>query len=53
MVTLSTDGRAVLDTCRAAIRALETHPLEDLDAGDRAPFVRALQRLAPEPGQGL
>jgi DNA-binding MarR family transcriptional regulator len=52
VVTLTADGRAVLDACRAAIRALETRLLEGLDAGDRAPFVRALERLAPDPDQG-
>jgi DNA-binding MarR family transcriptional regulator len=49
VVELTSDGRAVLDACRAAIRALETRLLEDLDVGDRAPFVRALQRLAQNP----
>jgi DNA-binding MarR family transcriptional regulator len=49
VVTLTADGREVLAACRAAIRALENRLLEGLDAGDRAPFVRALQRLAPDP----
>ena len=46
VVTLTTDGRAVLRECRAAIRTLESRLLSDLDADDREPFVRALQRLA-------
>lgn len=49
VVTLTADGREVLAACRAAIRALENRLLEGLDAGDRAPFVRALRHLAPDP----
>ena len=50
VVTLTASGRSVLTGCRDAIRALEVRLLADVDAADREPFVRALRRLAPGPG---
>ncbi|MCD2194935.1 MarR family winged helix-turn-helix transcriptional regulator [Actinomycetospora endophytica] len=46
VVTLTPDGSTLLLECRSAIRDLESRLLSGLDAADREPFVRALQRLA-------
>lgn len=50
IVALTADGRHVLRACRGAIREMEVDLLADVPEPDRAPFLRALQRLAPRPG---
>ena len=45
VVSLTPDGRRVLDRCRAEIRAMEDDLLRAVPAGDRAAFERALATL--------
>jgi MarR family transcriptional regulator, organic hydroperoxide resistance regulator len=49
IVALTDPGREVLRACRGAIREMEVDLLADVPEADRAPFLRALQRLAPRP----
>jgi DNA-binding MarR family transcriptional regulator len=49
VVSLTGAGREVLRDCRGAIRAMEADLLADVPEADRAPFLRALGRLAPRP----
>jgi DNA-binding MarR family transcriptional regulator len=46
VVALTDDGRALLGSCRAAIREMEAEFLADLEPGERATFVAVLERLA-------
>lgn len=45
VVSLTPEGRRVLDRCRAEIRAMETDLLRDVPAGERAAFERVLAGL--------
>ncbi|MEI7057211.1 MarR family transcriptional regulator [Nocardioides sp. CCNWLW239] len=46
IVSLTDTGSQVLQSCRAAIAAMEAELLEDLDPADRTAFERALTMLA-------
>ncbi len=46
VVSLTAEGRRVLERCQAGIRAMETELLGALPAGERAGFERALVALA-------
>jgi DNA-binding MarR family transcriptional regulator len=46
VVALTDDGLALLGSCRAAIREMESEFLADLEPGERATFVAVLERLA-------
>ena len=46
VVSLTAEGRRVLERCQAGIRAMETELLGALPAGERADFERALVALA-------
>lgn len=45
VVSLTAEGRRVLDRCRAEIREMERDLLRDIPAADRAAFERTLTRL--------
>lgn len=45
VVSLTTEGRHVLDRCRADIRAMEADLLREVPAGERATFERVLTGL--------
>ncbi|GAB3917204.1 hypothetical protein GCM10011575_32320 [Microlunatus endophyticus] len=51
IVTLTADGRQVLDSCRAGIRAMEEDLLAGADARDRAGFESALVALTRPPSR--
>lgn len=54
VVALTPDGRAVLESCRTDIRAMEDRFLADLPAAKRRTFVEVLDQLADltTPAQG-
>jgi DNA-binding MarR family transcriptional regulator len=46
VVALTAEGRELLASCRAGVRAVEADLLAELDPAERAVFVAALERLA-------
>jgi DNA-binding MarR family transcriptional regulator len=46
IVELNDAGRALLGSCRQAIRAMEKELLDTLEPAERATFLTALERLA-------
>ena len=49
-VSLTAEGRRVLERCRADIREMEDDLLRDVPAADREAFERVLTTLAEQPG---
>jgi MarR family transcriptional regulator, organic hydroperoxide resistance regulator len=49
VVTLTSQGRALLGECRADVRAMEEELLAAVPVEDRAAFLRTLVRVSPPP----